>query len=86
MKQPNIAIYGTESCPDTTRARRLLDARGVAYEFRDLDAFPEFDDYIAGLNDGKRVIPTIRIDNANFINPADDELIRAVEEAAAERR
>ncbi len=78
MQQPNISVYGSMSCPDTVRARAFLDAKAIAYEFKDVDAAPEYNDYIAGLNGGKRVMPTIRIDNLTYINPTDQELAKAV--------
>lgn len=78
MKQPNIFLYGSKSCPDTTRAMAFLDGEGIAYEFKDVDATPEYNDYIAGLNGGKRVMPTIRVDNETLINPGDRELAEAV--------
>jgi thioredoxin reductase (NADPH) len=69
MRQPNVTIYGSRQCPDTTRATRHLDSRRVPYEFKDVDESPEYNDYIAGLNGGKRVMPTIRINNETYINP-----------------
>ncbi len=85
MKQPNITIYGSKSCPDTTRAMAYLDGKQIPYEFKDVDETPEYNDYIAGLNGGKRVMPTIRIDNDTLINPSEDDLGKAAAEAAAER-
>ncbi len=85
MKQPNIAVYGSRQCPDTTRALKWLDSEQVSYEFKDLDESPELDDYVADLNEGKRVIPAIQIDNEILINPTDQELASAVKQAAAER-
>jgi glutaredoxin len=85
MKEPNIAVYGSRSCPDTSRATRHLDTVGVQYEFKDVDESPEYNGYIAELNGGKRVIPTIRVDDAILINPDDAALDRAIEAAAAER-
>jgi hypothetical protein len=41
----------------------------VPYEFKDVDESPEYNDYIAGLNNGKRVMPTLRINNETYINP-----------------
>jgi hypothetical protein len=37
------------------------------------------------MNNGKRVIPTIQIDNGILINPSERELDAAVQQAAAER-
>lgn len=85
MKQPNIAVYGSRQCSDTTRALGWLDGQQVQYEFKDLDESPELNDYVADLNNGKRVMPTIQIDNEILINPSDRELAAAVRQAAAER-
>ena len=84
MRQPNVTVYGSRSCPDTGRATRYLDGRKIPYEFKSVDDFPEFNDYIAKLNGGKRVMPTIQVNNEVFINPSDDELGKAVEKAAAQ--
>ncbi len=85
MKQPNISVYGSRSCPDTSRALEWLDKHQVQYEFKDLDESPELDEYVADLNDGKRVLPVIQIDNGFLINPSERELDAAVQQAAAER-
>ncbi len=85
MKQPNVSIYGSRNCADTTRAMRFLDEREILYEFKDVDLAPELNSYIAHLNHGDRKIPAIQIDNQMLINPSDDELGRAVEQAAAAR-
>ena len=81
MQQPNVTVYGSTTCPDTVRATKYLDAQDIPYEFKDVDATPEFNDYIAGLNHGKRVMPTIRVNNETLINPTDAVLGKAVEEA-----
>ena len=74
MRQPNVTVYGSHSCPDTTRAVKFLDSKQIAYEFKSVDDFPEMNDYIAGLNNGKRVMPTIQVNNEVFINPSDADL------------
>jgi len=81
MRQPNVTVYGSRSCPDTLRATEYLDAHQIAYEFKDVDESPEYNDYIAGLNNGKRVMPTLRINNETLINPAEGELAEAIENA-----
>ena len=83
MRQPNVSIYGSKTCPDTNRATAFLDSEGVPYEFKDVDQSPEFNDYIAGLNDGKRVMPTIQVENHFLFNPGLDQLKDAVEVASA---
>jgi glutaredoxin len=82
MRQPNVTVYGSRQCADTRRATRYLDDHQVPYEFKDVDEEPELGDYIAGLNDGQRVMPTIRINNENLINPSERELGEAVKAAS----
>jgi thioredoxin reductase (NADPH) len=69
MRQPNVTIYGSRQCSDTNRVTEHLDAKQVPYEFKDVDESPEYNEFIAGLNHGKRVMPTIRINNETYINP-----------------
>ena len=54
-------------------------------QFKDVDKSPELNDYLADLNNGKRVMPTIQIDNEIFINPSDSALGMAVEHAGVRR-
>jgi glutaredoxin len=82
MRQPNVTVYGSRACPDTGRATRFLDAHDIPYEFKSVDDFPEYDAFLAGLNGGRRVIPTVQINNEVFINPSDADLGAAVEKAA----
>src|SRR4051794_16991084 len=70
MRLPNVTIYGSRQCGDTNRVTQHLDAKQVPYEFKDVDESPEYNDYIAGLNGGKRVMPTIRINNETYFNPS----------------
>lgn len=86
MKQPNVTLYGSQSCEYTQQARNCLDRREIPYEYRDVDESPEYNDYIAGLNDGKRVTPTIRVDNQTLVNPSEDELLQTIEQSADDRR
>ena len=84
MKQPNVTMYGSATCGDTTRARKYLDDRQVAYEYKDVADDPSYNDYIASLNNGKRVMPTLRIDNETLINPSTEELGQAIEQAQSD--
>lgn len=81
MRQPNITVYGSATCADTQRTRQFLDAQSIAYEYKDVDESPELNDYLAGLNGGKRVIPTLRLNNLNLINPSEQELANALKNA-----
>ena len=67
----NPTSRSTARRPAPTRPGRprFLDEEGVPYEFKDVDESPELNEYIAGLNRGKRVIPTIQVENDFLINP-----------------
>lgn len=78
MKQSNVTVYGSRTCPDTQRATQYLDGKAIVYEFKDLDESPELNDYVADLNGGKRVMPTIRVDDTVLINPSAEELAGAM--------
>jgi glutaredoxin len=83
VSQPNVTVYGSKQCPDTVHATRWLAERGIPYEFKDVDETPEYNDFIAGLNGGKRVMPTIRVNNETMFNPPEDALDHAIREAIA---
>lgn len=85
MKQPNLALYGSTTCPETARTRAFLDGRSIPYEFKDVDENPGYREYVATLNEGRCVTPAIRLDNQTLMQPTDEELERAVRQAAAER-
>ncbi|WP_406700298.1 glutaredoxin family protein [Singulisphaera sp. Ch08] len=74
MRQPNVTVYGSVACPDTQRIKNFLEAQALAYEYKDVDESPELNDYLADLNHGKRVIPTLRLNNMILINPSEQEL------------
>jgi len=78
MRQRNITVYGSRQCPDTVRATQYLDSHRIAYEFRDLDESPELNDYVADLNGGKRVMPTLRVDDSVLVNPSERQLAEAI--------
>ena len=84
MRQPNITVYGSTTCPDTRRVTESLDRRQQAFEFKDVDQSPEYDAYIAGLNQGKRVMPTVQINNEVYFNPNMEVLEKSLEKAAEE--
>ncbi len=72
----------TDRPPVPTRRRGLrsfLDAQAVAYEYKDVDESPELNQYLADLNQGKRVIPTIRLNNTILIGPSEHELSRELQ-------
>jgi glutaredoxin 3 len=60
MSDPKVVIYTTGWCPYCTRARELLDSKGVAFEEIDVDARPEARTEMMARS-GRRTVPQIFI-------------------------
>jgi thioredoxin reductase (NADPH) len=70
-----ITVYGASWCPDCRRAKQFLASHRVAYEWIDLEEFPERTAEVEARNDGKRIIPTIVFPDGSFLaEPSNDEL------------
>ena len=60
MNPPKVVMYSTSWCPYCTRARRLLEEKGVAFEEIDVDARPEARSEMIARS-GRRTVPQIFI-------------------------
>lgn len=73
--QNEITVYGADWCPDTRRAKRLLDERKVAYKWVDIDRDQAGEKFVIQTNRGNRSIPTIVFaDGSVLVEPSNDEL------------
>lgn len=59
---PEVEVYTTPFCPYCWRAKRLLQARGVAFDEIDLWQHPERRQEMAGRAGGRTTVPQILID------------------------
>jgi glutaredoxin len=80
---PRITVLGRDTCEDTTRSRRYLDERRIAYDYRRVDREPDADIWIRRLNDDTWVTPTILLGDPEapstvLREPSDDELGDAI--------
>lgn len=72
---PKITVYGADWCPDTRRAKRLLDERKVAYKWVDIDLDQEGEKIVLQANRGNRSIPTIIFaDGSVLVEPSNEQL------------
>jgi thioredoxin reductase (NADPH) len=70
-----IIVYGASWCPDCRRAKQFLASHRVAYDWIDLEEFPEKSAEVEARNSGKRIIPTIVFPDGSFLaEPTNDEL------------
>jgi mycoredoxin len=54
-----IKVYGTNWCPGSRRAKKLLTENGVPFEWINIDEDPGGCEYVMKINRGNRSVPTI---------------------------
>lgn len=73
--EPELVVYGTGWCPDVRRSRALLDTAGIAYDYVDLDEDEAATEFVRGLQQGRRRVPTLLWPDGSFlVEPTDDRL------------
>jgi thioredoxin reductase (NADPH) len=65
----NISLYGADWCPDCRRAKTFLSDSNIDYTFIDVDLDKEATRKVEAINNGKRIIPTVIINDKSFTNP-----------------
>lgn len=68
---PNIDIYTTLICPYCTRAKHLLNAKGVEFNEIRIDSDPAQRDAMLERSGGRKTVPQIFIDD-QLIGGSDD--------------
>ena len=76
----NIKIYGADWCSDCINIKKFLVSKGIKFEYIIITNNHEAISFVENVNNGKKVIPTISIDNKIMTNPGIQELISMIEE------
>lgn len=77
-----IKVYGADWCGDCIRAKRLLDRRGLEYEWIDVDVQAGAAQEAVQLANGRKNIPVIVLpDGKVLVEPTDPELDQALSAA-----
>jgi len=74
-----IKIYGADWCSDCMNAKNFLTSKGIEFEYIIITNNLEAIAYVEKINNGKRVIPTIEINEKTFSNPGINELMKILE-------
>jgi mycoredoxin len=76
-----IKVYGADWCGDCLRAKFILDANEIKYEYIDVDINQEAKEYVIRVNpNGYRSIPVIVFINGDIlIEPSTGELLKKLE-------
>ena len=64
-----VQLFGADWCPDCRRAKSFLRDNGVNFEFIDIDKYDWAVQKVEEINNGKRIIPTILINDIPHTNP-----------------
>tara|TARA_B100000809_G_C15137276_1_gene531234 strand:- start:4213 stop:5619 length:1407 start_codon:yes stop_codon:yes gene_type:complete len=64
-----ITLYGADWCPDCRRAKAFLKDNDIEYTFIDVDLDKEATAKVEKINNGKRIIPTLIINEKSYTNP-----------------
>ena len=64
-----VQLFGADWCPDCRRAKSFLRDNGVNFDFIDVDKYDWATQKVEKINNGKRIIPTVLIDNVPYTNP-----------------
>lgn len=71
-----ITFYGAEWCPDCRRTKEFLTKKNIDFEYINVDVSQEASSLVEGMNNGKRIIPTLVINSEPFSNPSNQELAK----------
>ena len=64
-----IVLYGADWCPDCRRAKSFLKENNIEYTFIDVDLDESATKKVEAINNGKRIIPTVIINEKPYTNP-----------------
>jgi thioredoxin reductase (NADPH) len=64
-----VVLFGADWCPDCRRAKAHLADNKVNYQFINVDEHDWATEKVESINNGKRIIPTVLIDNVAHTNP-----------------
>lgn len=83
MSETNVTIYTTEWCPFCQRLIKALDRTETPYTRVDVEEDAEAAAWVESVNDGNRVVPTVKYSDGSYAtNPAASEVRRKLEELA----
>jgi thioredoxin reductase (NADPH) len=76
--EQKIKMYGAEWCPDCRRTKEFFTKNNIDFEYINIDITPEASQLVEGYNKGKRIIPTVLINDTVYSNPQNYELAQTL--------
>lgn len=83
--RPRVRLLGADWCPDCHRAKAYLSDNGIHYQYINIDLHTWTIPVLEEINNGKRIVPTIFIDDKAYANPDNRTLkdLLGIEEEAS---
>ena len=75
----DIKVYGADWCPDCVNAKNLLSSKGIDFEYIIITNNDEAIAFLEKVNNGKRIIPTLVVDEEIYANPGINGLMKIIE-------
>lgn len=69
-----VKLFGADWCPDCRRAKSYLTDNNINFQFIDVDVYDWATAKVEEINNGKRIIPTILINDKSYTNPDNNTL------------
>ncbi len=70
-----IVVYGTTYCGDCSRAKRILQQHGIAYEWINIEHDAAARAYVATASEGMLSVPVLRFpDGEVLVEPSNSQL------------
>ena len=75
-KAGKVQLFGADWCPDCRRAKSFLRDNGINFKFVDVDEYDWATNKVEEINNGKRIILTILINDTPYTNPDNIQLTK----------
>ena len=62
-----IKVYGADWCSDCSVAKNFFNSLNLKFEYVDITKDKQAKSFVEEVNKGKRIIPTIIIDNVKYM-------------------
>ena len=72
MSEPRLTVYGANWCGDCRRAKKFLGEQRVHYNWVDITDNDEAIAFVESVNEGKRRIPTLTLDDGRVLSNPDN--------------
>ena len=81
VNSDTIKFYGNSWCPASRRAKKLLEGKGIDFEWINIDEDPAGREFVLEVNNGYRSVPTIVFpDGSILVEPSRTELLNKLED------